>query len=99
MMASTVKPFLADKFGATEIGPEWTRWKRNFGHFLAYNNVTEPEQMKSLQLLLGGEQVQETAENLGDEMKVGDGRGPLTSYQSLMRALDTYFASSVNVTV
>lgn len=98
-MTSTVKPFLADKFGPTDVGPEWARWKRNFGHFLAYNKVTEPEQMKSLLLLLGGEQVQETVENLGEGIEVGDGRGPLTLFQSVMRALDTYYASSVNVTV
>lgn len=102
-MAASVKPFLADKFGPTDLGVEWTRWKRNFGYFLEFNNIVDVNKKRSLLLLLGGEQIQEIAENLDNvDQAIGQQPGEdgaNDTYTSLMDMLNGHFASSLNVTV
>lgn len=101
-MASTIQPFTCDAYGS-EIAREWTKWKRNFGHFVDFNGIHDSERKTKLLLLMAGTQVQEVLENLNDDAETAGpragGYGVLDPFQATMGKLDEYFAATINITV
>lgn len=99
-MASSVQPFLCDKYGS-EVEREWLSWKRNFHYFIEANEIVDVERKKTLLLLFAGEQIQEIYDNLDGGDDIGGPRPSeyMDQYKVLVTRLDSYFASKINVTV